>query len=128
MATRAKKPAPKRRLQQPYPERWAAMSQADKERLVGVELVGVCDRLAALPEDERADLLEAAHNRQGVVVARLAQTQEHLDALRAERNMLMIQEALLGERQTDIAAEAGVTSMVVSNALGIVEWRSRGKA
>lgn len=126
MATKTKKPAPKRRLQQPYPDRWAAMSAETKERLVG-DRVGDFDRLAALSEEERAELLEAAQARQGVVVARLALTQEHLDSLREERNVLMIQEALLGARQTDIAEEAGVTSMVVSNALGIVEWRSRAK-
>jgi hypothetical protein len=108
----------RRTPRQPYSERWLNYPFEVRLRLAGNwrRLAGL-DRLAALPADERAEVAAAAADRMRQVVRRLEDAKTLVDELRAERNALMIEQAILGAQQSHIAETASVTAMMVSHAL-----------
>jgi hypothetical protein len=108
----------------PYPERWAAMPLERRRQIAGDDLVEL-EALRGLPDDDRQRRLMAYKARMAEVVELIDRDRASEAELRRERDRLMVAEALLGERQSAIAAEVGVTAMVVSVALGITEPQRR---
>jgi hypothetical protein len=118
--------SPRGKGRQPYPERWLSYPWDVRLRLAGsLERLAELNRLAALPDDERAALTGSSLDRMRLVVKRLEAAKELVDALRTERNALMIEEAIVGVQQTRIAEEAGVTAMMVCHALATASPRTR---
>jgi hypothetical protein len=118
--------SPRGKGRQPYPERWLSYPWEVRLRLAGsLERLAELDGLAALPDDERATLTGSSLDRMHLVVKRLEAAKELVDALRTERNALMIEQAIVGVQQTRIAEEAGVTAMMVCHALATAAPRAR---
>ncbi len=102
----------------PYPKRWAGFDPAKKLALVGdPKMVAAFDGLLDLDEEGRARALGAAAERMRTVVAKYRSAQSQLEALKTERDRLMIEQALLGAQQAGLARDAGVFPQIVGWAL-----------
>lgn len=115
-----------------YAERWAALDPETKERLAGSpENAAVLDALAEdvadLDDRTRTSLLKARKRQMRKVVERYRRHESMVESLRSERNLLMIEEAILGEQQQRIAENAEVTAMIVAIAIG-TSTKRRGPA
>lgn len=108
-----------------FAQRWLEMPDHRRLALCGSEEnVERVDSLARAVIDDpslAADVLADRRDRMRKVVARLRRAESRVLALRVERNLLMIEEAVAGERQQRIAESAGVTAMIVAIAIGTVE-------
>ena len=117
---------PRGKARQPYPERWLSYPTEVRLRLAGSpERLAELDRVAALPDGERAELAGSTLDRMRLVVKQLEAAKELVHMLRTERNALMIEQAIVGIQQTRIAEEAGVTAMMVCHALATAAPRTR---
>jgi hypothetical protein len=118
--------SPRGKGRQPYPERWLSYPWEVRVRLAGSpQRLAELDRIAAMPGDERPALAGSTLDRMRLVVKRLEAAKDLVNALRTERNALMIEQAIVGVQQTRIAAEAGVTAMMVCHALATAAPRAR---
>lgn len=114
-----------------YVECWNDLPHDLKLAFVGSEEgVERLDKLAAqtlvATERERGSLLNASKRRMRQVVTRYRASERRVETLRTERNLLMIEEAILGEQQQRIADNAEVTAMIVAIAIG-TSTKRRGK-
>ena len=118
--------SPRGKGRQPYQERWLSYPWEVRLRLAGSpERLAELDGLAALPADERAALAGSTLDKMRLVVKQLEAAKDLVEALRTERNALMIEQAIVGVQQTRIATEAGVTAMMVCHALATAAPRTR---
>lgn len=116
----------------PFIERWRDYDDDTRLKLAGTpERLAELDALAADLPDDRNGAIKGARRKLKRAVARMNRAKAAYEDIQAERNSIMVEEALLGAQQAKIAEEAGVTAMIVSFALGTSSrstWSRAGRA